>query len=162
MCVGVGVCVWVVACARVCLRGWVCVGGWMGVWACVSYGGTPVQPPTNPFSCDVNNVPNAVSGATYTDCDGKSTGQTCTPQCLPGYGISTSASTLTLACDASGDFDGSNALVCVECITGMASDGNSACTPCNAPRPTKSGISPKQPTQRNTNASLSTNSNQAK
>ena len=96
-----------------------------------------------PFSCDVNNVTHAVVGATYADCIGKSTGQTCTPQCLPGYGVSTSPSPLALACDASGDFDGSNALVCVECTTGMASDGNSACTPCNAPRPTKTGIFPK-------------------
>ena len=82
-------------------------------------------------SCDVNNVINAVSGADYSDCDNKTTGQTCTPQCLPGYGMSTSPSAITLACDFRGDFDGSNDLECKECTTGVQSDGTSTCTPCD-------------------------------
>ena len=89
----------------------------------------------DPFPCDANNITHAVDGATYTDCDGKSTGDTCTPQCVPGYGVITSPSTVTLTCDASGNFDGSNELVCNECFTGVVSDGTSTCTPCNGPRP---------------------------
>ena len=89
----------------------------------------------DPFSCDVNNITNSVSDATYADCDGKSTGQSCTPQCLPGYGSRTSPSTLTLVCDINGIFDGSNDLVCEECNTASASDGTSACAACNEQRP---------------------------
>ena len=87
-----------------------------------------------PFSCDVNNITNAVSNANYADCDGKSDGETCTPKCVPGYGFSTSPSTLTLDCDINGNFDGSNELVCDKCLTGVMSDGTSPCTPCNSPR----------------------------
>ena len=65
-----------------------------------------------PYPCDVNNVNNAANNAIYTDCDGKSTGETCTPQCFPGYGIKTSPSTVALTCDPNGNFDGSNELVC--------------------------------------------------
>ena len=89
----------------------------------------------DPFPCDVNNVTNAASNAIYTDCDGKSTGETCTPQCVPGYGIKTSPSTVALTCDPNGNFDGSNELVCDKCLTGVVSDGTSECAPCNAPRP---------------------------
>ena len=89
----------------------------------------------DPFSCDVNNITNAVSDSTYADCDGKFTGQSCTPRCVPGYEIRTSPYTFTLLCDINGDFDGSNDLVCEECTTAVASDGTSACAACNEQRP---------------------------
>ena len=47
----------------------------------------------DPYACNVNNITNAVSNADYSDCDFKTTGQFCTPQCFPGYGISSTLGT---------------------------------------------------------------------
>ena len=50
----------------------------------------------------------------YSDCNAKTTSETCVPTCDPGYRVTNPASTVTLNCDSNGDFDGENDLVCTE------------------------------------------------
>ena len=92
-----------------------------------------------PNSCNAHNVIGAVSDADYTNCDGKSSGETCTPKCLPEYKISTAPEPITLACDTSGAFDGFNELVCDEaCLPGFSSNtGTGICAPFFAEARTK-------------------------
>ena len=80
-----------------------------------------------------------MTDAEYTDCDGKTSGETCTPQCLPGYKSSTQPSTITLNCDASGTFYGFNELVCdTACLPGYFSDtGGGVCSPFSTETQTK-------------------------
>ena len=55
--------------------------------------------------CDIDDITNAVSFADYSSCDGKGSGQVCTPVCVPGTGPVTNASEpIHLVCDADGDF----------------------------------------------------------
>ena len=90
-----------------------------------------------PNPCNANNVIGAVVHATYSNCDGKSSGETCTPQCLPEYKTSTAPKSITLACDASGAFYGFNQLVCEEaCLPGFTSNtGAGVCSPFLAETP---------------------------
>ena len=68
-----------------------------------------------PNVCDVNVVANAVAGAEYSSCGAnKITAEVCIPSCLPGYGTTKPASTITLVCGPNGVFDGSNDIECTD------------------------------------------------
>ena len=71
-------------------------------------------PVCSAYTCDVNNIANAVAHADYSSCDGLTTSATCTPVCDPGYFATAAASSMSLICDSNGDFNGANSLVCVE------------------------------------------------
>ena len=56
-------------------------------------------------TCDIDDIVNAVPFADYSSCNGKGSGQVCTPVCIPGTGPVTNASEpINLVCDADGDF----------------------------------------------------------
>ena len=95
-----------------------------------------------PNSCDTYSIIGAVRNADYTDCGGKTSGQTCTPQCLTGYKSSTEPSTIALNCDASGTFYGFNDLVCdTACLPGYFSEtGGGVCSPFSTETQTKDNI----------------------
>ena len=57
------------------------------------------------YSCDIDDITNAVAFADYSSCDGKATGGICTPVCRPGTDRITNVSQpIHLVCDADGDF----------------------------------------------------------
>ena len=58
-----------------------------------------------PNSCDIDDITNAVAFADYSGCDGKTSGEVCTPVCVPGTAsITNTSEPIHLVCDADGDF----------------------------------------------------------
>ena len=56
-------------------------------------------------SCDMDGITNAVAYADYSSCDGKTTGEVCTPVCVPGTeSILNVSQPIHLVCDDGGDF----------------------------------------------------------
>ena len=56
-------------------------------------------------SCDIDDITNAVAHADYSSCDGETSGEVCTPVCVPGTEQITNVSQpIHLVCDADGDF----------------------------------------------------------
>ena len=56
-------------------------------------------------SCDIDDITNAVASADYSSCDGKTSGEVCTPVCVPGTASVTNASeSIHLVCNDDGDF----------------------------------------------------------
>ena len=76
-----------------------------------------------PNLCDVNVIANPASNADYSSCANKLTAEFCIPSCVPGYGTTNPASNITLVCNASGVFDGSNEIDCTYLNIATFTDG---------------------------------------